>query len=84
MYIYKRESFNKDDEILPKDLAIGSTVNSCTFLQGSQLRWFLLCPRTLSARPSLQTAVPRTFSLLKSQFFPLHGLSFQYRLIVAN
>ena len=50
---------------LPKELAIGSTVYSCTFLKG--INCDESCPRRLSAWPSLLTARPGTFLLYQSQ-----------------
>ena len=46
--MYKRWSFNEQDEILPKELAIGSTVNSHTFFKEINNDWSFHLPEDMT------------------------------------
>ena len=67
IYIYNRGSFNKIDEFCHRSRGSKKPCLQLHFCQGNPYWWFLLCPRRMSAWPSLLNAADGTFSLREIQ-----------------
>ena len=81
-FAIKLRVFQQIRWILSKMLAIGNTVNSCTFFKNTKSDESKDCLQRLSEWP--YWLLHPKFFLIWVIEFPLHGLSFPFRLIVAN
>ena len=81
LFTYMQRSLNKLGEILPKKLAVGSTVNSCTFFKEINSDGSFYVPKDYQHDLLYWLLCLELFLYRRVSVFPFHGLPFSLILI---